>query len=176
MTIKLAVGKTYLNRRGEKVTIISNDSDVSYPFNSAYTRYTRYGKYFCGSNADDQDLVAEYVEPVQKPLLDINYLVEDLIAGKVFYTEEGNKVHMDKGKLMFDTKNLDLNKIVHVELYSRMWLADHPLVNKVCKVWDSNKDNCKYGVVTKVWSDRQYKYVLSTGSEWQNAELVIQSA
>ena len=175
MTIKLAVGKTYLNRRGEKVTIISNDGHKTFPFNCANSSYTPDGKYYILSD-DEKDLVAEYIEPVQKPLLDINYLVEDLIAGKVFYTEEGNKVHMVNGKLLFDTKNLDLNKIVHVELYSHMWLPEHPLIGKVSRVWDSNKENCKYGLVTKVWSDRQYKYVLSTGSKWQNAELVIQTA
>ena len=118
MTIQLEVGKTYLNRLGEKVTIISEDNDKDYPFNSEYRSYTPDGHWL--KEYDDKDLVAEYIEPVQKPLLDINYLVEDLIAGKVFYTEEGNKVHMVNGKLLFDTKNLDLNKIVHVELYTNM--------------------------------------------------------
>ena len=117
MAIQLEVGKTYLNRLSEEVTIISQDDHVLYPFNSEYRSYASDGHWY-NEYDDDKDLIAEYIEPVQKPLLDINYLVEDLIAGKVFYTEEGNKVHMVNGKLLFDTKNLDLNKIVHVELYT----------------------------------------------------------
>lgn len=175
MTIQLEVNKTYLNRLGEKVTIISKDSDVSYPFNSASTSYTRDGKYFCGSHADDQDLVEEYAND-NSSLVDINDLVNDLLNGVTYYTAKGGKVYMKDNKFWFNESRLDLNKIIKVDLFTSAPKVKHPLIGKVCKVYDSQRENCKYGVITEVCINRQYKYILNNGSQWMNAELVIQTA
>jgi len=59
--MKLQVGKTYLNRRGEKVTIVSFFENRDYPYRDYNNDiYTEHGCYFDTEIPSPSDLISEY--------------------------------------------------------------------------------------------------------------------
>ena len=59
-TLKLEVGKTYRNRRGEKVTIVKNDGIVEYSYEGSDGEwYTENGKWSYVSEEHPKDLIEE---------------------------------------------------------------------------------------------------------------------
>jgi len=61
--MKLQVGKTYLNRRGEKVTIAGFFENRDYPYQDNNNDiYTEHGCYFDTEISSPNDLISEYIE------------------------------------------------------------------------------------------------------------------
>ena len=62
--LKLEVGKTYCNRRGEKVTIVEYDGDSEFPYKDSNDKwYTEDGSFFL-FNESEIDLVCEVTDPI----------------------------------------------------------------------------------------------------------------
>jgi len=65
--VKIEVGKKYVRRDGDVVTIVKDDGHHRYPLVSDKNDdYTNSGKFYDGALTDDRDLIREYVEMASK--------------------------------------------------------------------------------------------------------------
>ena len=97
--LKLEVGKSYVNRSGDIVKIISNyeEYDIYTHKGYYYQLYTTCGIYYADGEISDYDLIEEYIEPSvseDKPKQNISYTVDNTT---MYITQKGNKTKLKFG-------------------------------------------------------------------------------
>lgn len=97
--LKLEVGKSYVNRKGGIVKIVSNyeEHDNYTHKGDDYQLYTTCGNYYEDGEFTDYDLIEEYIEPSiseNNPKKNISYTVDNTT---MYITRKGNKTKLKFG-------------------------------------------------------------------------------
>ena len=86
-TLKLQVGKTYRNRKGEEVKIVKNENGGEYIYKGSNSQwYTEGGRFNCQSQESPYDLIEEVPEPTRH-----TFAIPDGVK-KVTVEQHGNRI------------------------------------------------------------------------------------
>ena len=109
----------------------------------------------------------------------IKHTVLDLLDGKVFYTPNGTKIHMQEGILKYGEALLNLEKLVGTPLTSEYPKSPpfkiDPVKGTHCEVWDSEEDDCEYALIVGYTPTAVYKFTANNLTYWRHAKPVLNS-
>lgn len=106
----------------------------------------------------------------------IKHTVLDILDGKVFYTPDGTKIHMQEGILKYGEELLNLEKLVGTILTSKSPneppFEIDPVKGTHCEVWNFEEDDCEYALIVGYTPTAVYKFTANNLTYWRYAKPV----
>ena len=150
-----------------RVGVIHEDDDSTIPFRVYYKDISE-SQWF-----RERELI---LAPAELQTIDsIKHTVLDILDGKVFYTPDGTKIHMQEGILKYGEKLLNLERLVVTPLTSISPIDPpfeiDPIRGTHCQVWNSEDDKNSniYRLITGYDYYEDYKFTSSDRFGWKYA-------
>lgn len=153
----LEVGKTYLNRMGEKITILENSINKSYPFKDKEDYdYTVSGSYYDTGEINDLDLISEYKEPTS---------IIDLVSEvkPKYTTVEGHEIIIDS---FYELRNSEKVKVCELSEFIKYFKVNTlgATLQGIGKNGIHNPCNCyPAGDIMRPWVEKKPSDIVETG-------------
>jgi hypothetical protein len=106
----------------------------------------------------------------------IKHTILEIMDGKVFYTEDGTKIHMQDGILKYGEALLNLEKLVGTPLTSGYPKSPpfeiDPIKGTHCEVWNFPDDDREYALIIGYLDTAAHKFAANNLTYWRHAKPV----